>query len=860
MGKAHRSTAAGAGLALLIAASATAAPAQVQPQFLFDLPSEPLSKALRDVAVETGRNLIAPGNLLQAHEAPPLSGKLTAEQAVGKLLEGTGLRFRLVDQTLVIEPSPFPPEESPAPNAQALAITVTGTRIRGGGSASPVIVTTRRALEEQGVTDLVGFARILPQNYTGGQNPGIAGGGEQGGQDNVNNSATLNLRGLGPDATLTLLDGHRIAYDALDQGIDIAAIPLGAIDRIEVIADGASALYGSDAVAGVANVILRRDYQGLETTATDGGNVQQEYSLVGGNRWSSGGFMVALDHSHTTPIFAGQRDYARTVDPSLTLTLRNTQLSGVIAGHQQLTDGLSLEIDGYAMDRRSYKQTPFLPTESVFADGLVSRPQVRSYALTPTLRAELPGHWQASISATHAVSRTRLDTSQFFDGSASRSRLIYDDKLSGVEATAEGPLFETPGGEARLAIGGGLRKVSLHDKIVDFVDGVSVPFRDLTVSRDVQFAYGELSLPLVRPQLQIPLIDRLTLSGALRYERWKGIDAVATPKLGLVYQPIADVTVRGTWGRSFKVPTLDQVSQAVQGFLLPGFVFTPGPQPAGATVLLLGGGNSALRSERATTWSATAELRPHIIAGLVLEASYFNVDYRDRVASPIVGLLSSLSNPLYGSLIVVDPTAGEVNALIATFPQPLVNETGEPFDPSSVGAIIDDSLRNTARQRVHGFDLSADYRLDLRRGERLLLSAAASYLRSNQQLSAGQPAVQMAGIIFNPPHWRAHAGATWDSRTINLSAFVNYVGSTLDNRFPTFARVGPFVTLDLSAALRTDSRAGPFRGLELRLSALNVLNEQPDIIRNDEPEAPPFDSTNQSPVGRFIGLSVRKVW
>jgi len=54
--------------------------------------------------------------------------------------------------------------------------------------------------------------------------------------------------------------------------------------------------------------------------------------------------------------------------------------------------------------------------------------------------------------------------------------------------------------------------------------------------------------------------------------------------------------------------------------------------------------------------------------------------------------------------------------------------------------------------------------------------------------------------------------------------------------------------------------AGPFRNLELRLSALNLLDEKPDVIRNSQPQAPSYDSTNQSPVGRFISLSVRKSW
>jgi iron complex outermembrane recepter protein len=866
VGKANRSTAAGAAFALLAIASATAACAQPRThgQFVFDLPSEPLSKALRDVAVQTGTNLIAPDNLVRAHEAPPLSGKLTAEQAVEKLLAGTGLRYRLVEGTLVIEPSPFPAEQSPTPNAQALAITVTGTRIRGAGSASPVTVTTRRQLEQAGISDLADFTRVLPQNYTGGQNRGIAGGGEQGGQQNLNDSAALNLRGLGPDATLTLLDGHRLSYDAIDQGVDISAIPLGAIDRIEVVADGASALYGSDAVAGVANVILRRDYEGLETTAriggsTAGGDFQQQYSLVAGHRWSSGGFMLALDRSSATPITAGQRDFTRTVDPSLFLTDGIRQTSGILSGHQQIAPGLTLDLDGTAMNRSSLSQNPFLPTADVRVEGLVSHNHVRSWSLTPTLRAELGG-WQASLSATDARSRTLLDASNFFESVPTNAHLLYADGLKGVEATAEGPLFPLPGGDARLAVGGGLRDVSLHVNEAVISGGQSATTDHFTEKRSVQFAYGELSLPLIRPGLGIPLIDRLTLSAALRYEHWNRIAAIKTPKFGLVYQPTPDVTVRATWGKSFKIPTLLQVNEVREGDLLPGFIFTPQPQPPGSPVLLLAGSAPNLKPEHATTWSGTVELRPRFIPGLDLHATYFHIEYRDRIAAPITSVLTALFNPIFNDFITYNPSAAEVEALIATLPGGLVNQTGAPFDPSDVGAIIDGSIRNTERQRIHGVDLNADYRLDLGRDGKLLLTGAASYLESDQQVASNQPTVQLAGTVFNPPRWRGRAGVVWDAKRISLSSFVNYVGPTRDTRFPEGATIGAFTTLDLHADLRTAARHGLSSNMELGLSALNVLNEKPHFIRNAAPEAAPYDSTNESPVGRFLGVSIRKVW
>lgn len=97
----------------------------------------------------------------------------------------------------------------------------------------------------------------------------------------MNSASSANLRGLGADATLTLLNGHRLPYDSALQGVDISAIPLAAVDRIEILPDGASAIYGSDAVGGVVNVVLRRDFEGVTTSAqvgasTAGGNWRQQ--------------------------------------------------------------------------------------------------------------------------------------------------------------------------------------------------------------------------------------------------------------------------------------------------------------------------------------------------------------------------------------------------------------------------------------------------------------------------------------------------------------------------------------------------------------------------------------------------------
>ena len=857
--------------ALLLASAATLqnfvpiAPAHAQSEAAadYDLRAQDLGETLRAIARTSGQEILFAPETVQGRRAPAIKGRLTADDAVRAALAGTKLIAEHRSGALLIRNRSEGPPSSPVEPGNG-SITVTGTRIRGVGSASPVHVTTRRDLEQGGIDGLADFTRILPQNYAGGQNRGIAGNGEQGGQLNLNDSAQLNLRGLGPDATLTLLNGHRLSYDGISQGVDISSLPVSAIERIEVIADGASALYGSDAVGGVANIILRRDFEGLETTArigaaTDGGDVQQGYSLVGGRRWSSGGFMLAIDHEFQTPISAAQRDYTSNYDPSFFLTDRIKQTSVVLAAHRQIAPGLTFDLDGTLMERGTLQQDPFTSNADVHVDGQVAREATRSFSLSPTLRASL-GPWLASVSGTLSNSRIHANATNYASGAAQVGHLLFENNLKGAEVTAEGPLVRLPGGEARLALGGGVRKISLHQRRRIFVESALVASRQWTERRKTQFLYGEVSLPLVGSDQHLPLIDRLTLSGALRYEHWDRIASVTTPKFGAIYQPIPDITLRATWGKSFKIPTLQQVNEVQQAILIPGFIFSPLPQPDGAPVLLLTGAAPNLKPERATTWSGTLEVKPRFIPGLELQATYFHIDYRDRLASPFTSVLSALYNPLYDDFISYNPTATEVNALIASIPGGLTNQTGAPFDPAGVGAIVDTSLRNSERQRIHGVDLDANYRLDLGRSGTLQLSGSASHLESDQQLSAGQPFFPLAGTIFHPPHWRGRAGMTWDRHGQSLSAFVNYSGPNTDNVLATLRRVSAFTTLDLTATLRTQVRTGPLRNVELRLSALNVLDQKPHLIRIVYPSEAPYDSTNESPVGRFLAASIRKVW
>jgi outer membrane receptor protein involved in Fe transport len=311
------------------------------------------------------------------------------------------------------------------------------------------VVATRSGIEKQGISDLGTFARSLVQNYSGGQNPSIPGGG-QGTSENVSSSSTLNFRGLGPDATLTLFNGHRVAYDAMSQGVDISAIPLAALDRVEIVTDGSSALYGSDAVGGVANVIFRKDYDGATVSArlggsTDGGDFEQQYNIVTGKRWTDGGFMLAYDFRDVTPITAKQRSYTQSNDPTDTLQSGERQHSVVVAGHQEIIEQLSFEFDGQFNDRTSRLCVNYTVTDGCHGTGADIQISTRSWTLAPGLKLALANKWDLRLGSVFGESRAEQLADVALGGSPHLTqRGIYTNRVQSFEASAEGPLLSCP--------------------------------------------------------------------------------------------------------------------------------------------------------------------------------------------------------------------------------------------------------------------------------------------------------------------------------------------------------------------------------------------------------------------------------
>ncbi len=297
----------------------------------------------------------------------------------------------------------------------------------------------------------------------------------------------------------------------------------------------------------------------------------------------------------------------------------------------------------------------------------------------------------------------------------------------------------------------------------------------------------------------------------------------------MIYAPTPDIKIKGSWGRSFKAQTLYQEYQVRTGYLFPGYFF-PGVDE-NRTVLYLTGGNSELKPEKATTWTVSFDLEPRIVPGFKLEVSLFKIRFTDRVVSPLTDVFNAFLDPTNASIISLNPSASTLAATLARLPQGLINEADGPYDPTQVAAILDGTLQNAARQTVRGIDIAAEYAIPLPGDAKLSLTGSGSYIESNQQLDAAKPIEELAGTIFNPPHWRGRLGAAYVRSSFDVSGYLTYIGGTRDDRYDPAPRVGSFTSVDLVGRLRQIAPEGPLHGVEVSLSLLNLLNRSRAIFR-----------------------------
>lgn len=316
-------------LALALLAVPGAAVSAEPARYNIEQPAQPLADALHAIARKTGSSVLFDPVAVQGLRAGPVSGQLSAAEAIARALKGSGLTVDVMrDGSMVVRAAARPADRGgdpvlvaqvggaplmaeagavPAEPPAATRIEITGSRLRriDTDGALPINVYTRSDIERSGQPSL--------ERFLGSLNEASVSAGE-GSFGALSGQATVQLRGLPVGSTLVLINGRRLQAVGSSSGnlFNLNLIPLGAVERVEIVPVGSSAVYGGDALAGVVNIILksRMDGQSLNVRlATGRGFGDGSFSLAGGTAGERGGLTVLGTYSRVTPLTAAERGF-----------------------------------------------------------------------------------------------------------------------------------------------------------------------------------------------------------------------------------------------------------------------------------------------------------------------------------------------------------------------------------------------------------------------------------------------------------------------------------------------------------------------------------------------------------------------
>jgi len=288
------------------------------------LPAGSLSRALISLGRQCKISVLVQTSAATNYALPEqvlASGDGAFEPALRELLQDSPFTYERVGPGAVaVLPRKVAPEEDtgPAP-AHTEEITVTGRTLTGShlrhlqlDSYAPIDVLAQPELEITGAQTIAELLKFLPAVSGNSTSTSVSNGGD--------GTATVTLRGLPASNTLVLINGRRIVNNGFGgEAADLNTIPLSAVDRIEILKDGASAVYGSDAIAGVVNIILRRDFEGLSVNSYYGqaqrGDQQTEsHHITWGANGEHGHLMLSFAHYRQGALMSRDRELSATAD------------------------------------------------------------------------------------------------------------------------------------------------------------------------------------------------------------------------------------------------------------------------------------------------------------------------------------------------------------------------------------------------------------------------------------------------------------------------------------------------------------------------------------------------------------------
>ena len=726
------------------------------------------------------------------------------------------------------------PANSSSENDDKDTIVVTGTYIRGVAPAGTetITVTQQDIAESGGVTVQDILAKVAQVSFfnrqpTSGNDMGV--GQRQPPQQ-------PQIHGL---PTLILLDGRRIASagagaSGAATSVDPSIVPTGVLGGIEIVPDGGTAIYGSDAVGGVINMTTLKRFNGVKVDGTVGlasDYVAYRGNITAGKEWTTGSAYVSYSYNKTDGLLGANRPYIEQFPKILTCTpptvtanagggatavqysftgtgsdgkplayttganscsrygaesiLPAQNMHSVFAGlTQELGSGISIDLRGFYSTRRTTSYNAFaLVGNATFSSTnpfyLITPAQVGTartqrvdFSLAPAVGPNLPtttrldtwgisgelsaglfGDFRARLLGNYNESKFNSLAYESFNGPLLTQAIARTDpataldlynpaatpgstlaaqqianrptsaegrlKQTQVRLIADGTLFQMPGGDVKVALGGEVihETFDAFSRIRDFSGAA------LTTNPDVQFsgprtvysAFGELDIPLISPASNGP-INELRISVAGRYDHYSDFGDTFNPRFAVSLKPVDWLTFRGTYGKSFVAPALPQlfspqsITQSNTAFILP---------PGATNILIVTGGNPNLKPQKATTWSLGMDVKAPFAEGLRASLTYYNVRFRDRILAAPFTSVATFYTPTYAAFYIQNPTLQQVQNFVGG----TASFTGLAGNPSLASLFASDGSRiatspnyissgrqgNIAAENNQGFDFDISY-------------------------------------------------------------------------------------------------------------------------------------------------------
>jgi iron complex outermembrane recepter protein len=858
----------------------------------FRIPSQDLQAALNEFALQSKKDVLFSPEITVSKRSTELIGEYDPRAALRILLSGTGLSFRSPDgHTILVDVAATPtsnglvesaedqrriaqsaPAEQQtvsgnAESAQAAQnsngdtgldeIVVTGTNISGVDNRTvPLMIFDRDAIERSGYTTTEDFITSLPQNVKSGTNSadGILAAGA--GFGNVENSTAANLRGLGSNSTLTLINGHRVAPSSYGSGVDLSMIPLSAIERIEVLTDGSSAVYGSDAVGGVINIILRKDFNGAETSArfdvlTQGGGEIKQATQSLGKTWGSGGALAVLQFQDSNAIHASQRDFTANMPEPTDIYPSSKRWSSVFSSHQSLSESLELFADAliaYNDGFRTFTSTGEYGQEQLYAD------KTNSDSGNVGLRWSLFGDWHfegdglfSQVDTLSTVDYTPT-TPGYTNGSPYLRNLFT---LKEADLKLDGTLWKGGGSSVKGAVGASYRRE-------DFSSLIPYIPLDRDVSRRVSAAFAELYAPVFGADNALPGIKKLELSAAVRNDAYSDFGSKTNPRVGIFWSPVNDLGVRVAYSTSFRAPNPNELVTnftANTVYINTGYPLPGDPAGNGSVIFY---GNQILGPESSHNLSAGLDFTPSLLPGTRFSLNYYRIVYANRIINAPGAANVFIDPAAYGLLVKTFPNAAAVTAFIDSLepPQAVVDQTPNGTGLAGVRYGFPYGFINAASEITQGVDFGVHSLWTLSGSNKLVTDLNATYIRElSTSFCAGCTSTELVNTYGEPLRLRLRAAAGWSNGILSANAAVNFASGYTDTNIVPFGHIGTYTTVDTNILWHIPE----VRGLTVGLSVTDLLDANP-------PRTSPafndltYDPSNADPRGRTISLQIREKW